>query len=186
MFSAKIADGVELKLLQEHHASPLFELVDANRDHLREWLPWVDRTETVYDTLEFIKMTKNKFAQNIGFETGIWVDDEIVGIIGLHFIEWMHRRSSIGYWLGKGATGRGIMTKSVEAYLDYLFGELDLNYVQIHAATGNTKSRAIAERLGFQHEGTLRDQEWLYDHFVDMEHYGMRAVEWFDRKKVTV
>lgn len=178
MFSHKIEEGVELKLLQEHHATPLFELVDENRDHLRQWLPWVDRTETAHDTLDFIKMTKNKFAQNIGFETGIWVDGEIAGVIGLHFIEWMHKRSSIGYWLVKGFEGRGIMTKSVAAYLDYLMGELQINYVEIRAATENKKSRAIPERLGFKHEGTLRDYEWLYDHFVNLEHYGITFNEW--------
>jgi len=178
MFSHIIEDGLEVKLLQEHHATPLFELVDRNRTHLRAWLPWVDRTETAFDSLEFIKMTKTKFAQNIGFEVGIWVDGEIAGIIGLHFIDWLNMRSSIGYWLGKEYVGRGAMVKSVGAVLEYLMNEIQMNYVEIRAATENTKSRAIPKRLGFKHEGTLRDYEWLYDHYVDLEHYGLTAQDW--------
>ncbi|MDP9371062.1 MAG: GNAT family N-acetyltransferase, partial [Chloroflexota bacterium] len=40
------------------------------------------------------------------------------------------------------------------------------------------KSCAIPERLGFAREGTLRQVEWLYDHFVDHHVYGMLAAEW--------
>lgn len=183
MFSYKIDDGIELKMLQEHHATPLFELVERNRTHLREWLPWLDQTTEPQHVLEFIKITKAKFNQNIGFESSIWVDGEIAGIIGLHFIEWFHKRSSIGYWLGQDYVGRGIMTRAVAGYLDYLMGELQMNYVEIRAATGNHKSRAIPERLGFKHEGTLRQYEWLYDHFVDLEHYGMTAQDWIEIRK---
>ena len=53
----------------------------------------------------------------------------------------------------------------------------------LRAASGNAKSRGVAERLGFKHEGTLRDYEWLYDHFVDIAHYGMKASEWQELKE---
>ncbi|MGM0422255.1 MAG: GNAT family N-acetyltransferase [Pseudomonadota bacterium] len=178
MFSRKVDDDLELILLQEQHAPPLFDLVDRNREHLREWLGWLDKTQTAQDTLDYIKLGKEKFAKNIGFELGIVVDGEIAGVLGTHFIEWQHRRSSIGYWLGAEYTGRGAMTRSVAAVLDYLFVELKLNYVEIHAAPGNAKSRAVPERLGFKQEGVLRDYEWLYDHFVDHVHYGIRVAEW--------
>jgi len=42
----------------------------------------------------------------------------------------------------------------------------------------NTRSRAIAERLGFRLEGVHRDAEWLYDHFVDLACYAMVARDW--------
>jgi ribosomal-protein-serine acetyltransferase len=70
------------------------------------------------------------------------------------------------------------MTRAVAAVLDYLFAELELNYVEIHAAPENIKSRAIPERLGFRHEGTLRDYEKLGDRYIDHMHFGLRAAEW--------
>ena len=48
-----------------------------------------------------------------------------------------------------------------------LFDRLDLTYVEIHCATGNLRSRAIPERLGFEWVETLRDAEQLHGRSVD-------------------
>ncbi len=70
------------------------------------------------------------------------------------------------------------MTKTVKALMHYAFEELQLNKVEIRAAVGNVKSRAIPERLNFTIEGTIRDAEWLYDRYVDHVVYGMLVKEW--------
>ena len=70
------------------------------------------------------------------------------------------------------------MTKVAKALTDYAFTHLKLNKVEIRAAVENKKSRSIPERLGFVYEGTLRQAEWLYDHYVDHAVYGMLADEW--------
>jgi ribosomal-protein-serine acetyltransferase len=68
--------------------------------------------------------------------------------------------------------------------VDYAFNELGLNRLEIRCATENTKSRAIPQRLGFKQEGTIRQAEWLYDHYVDLVVYGILASEWSDSSKV--
>ncbi len=70
------------------------------------------------------------------------------------------------------------MTRACRALVDYAFAKLQLNRVEIRCATGNLRSQAIPERLGFTREGTLREGEWLYDHFVDLIVYSMLAREW--------
>lgn len=70
------------------------------------------------------------------------------------------------------------MTKAAKALTDYAFQELKLNRVDIRAAEGNSKSRAIPERLGFVCEGRIRQAEWLYDRYADHIVYGMLADEW--------
>ena len=41
--------------IEESHAEELFDVVDSNRDHLKEWLPWLDRNKTVDDQRNFCK-----------------------------------------------------------------------------------------------------------------------------------
>ena len=156
----------------------LFSVTDRSREHLRTWLPWVDATKTVEDTQLFIQATLHQFAANNGFQAGIWYKGELAGCVGLHEISWDNRSTSIGYWLAEEFQGHGIMTNSVRSVVNHLFLAYKLNRVEIRAAVGNAKSRAIPERLGFQNEGCIRQSEWLSDHFIDHVVYGMLAEDW--------
>lgn len=178
MFKHIIDQDVELRLLDNHHAEVIFQSIDCCREHLRQWLPWVDGTKTVEDTKSFIEMTKKQFASNEGFQTGIWVQGEFAGIIGYHGINWANKSVSIGYWMDERYIGKGIMTKACKAFVDYAFYGYKLNRVEIRCAQGNDKSRAIPGRLGFHEEGIIRESEWLYDHYVDHVVYGMLDREW--------
>jgi ribosomal-protein-serine acetyltransferase len=183
MFSFQIDKETFLRLFTYQDAEKLFALTDSCRSYLRKWLPWVDSIRTIEDTKSFIEMTIKKFASNNGFETGIWYKGQLAGVIGFHSIDWANKKTSIGYWLGEPFQGHGLMTKSCIAYINYAFNELKLNRVEIRCAVENEKSRAIPERLGFVNEGTIRDAEWLYDHFVDHIVYGMLARDWNKNNK---
>jgi len=178
VFIRYVEKDVWLKLLTQEDAEPLFALVDSCRAHLRQWLPWVDSTKTVEDSKAFISQGLQKFATGNGFEAGIFYQGQLAGVIGVHYIDWANRKASIGYWLGESFQGKGLMTKACKACIDDLFVEQGVNRVEIRCAVGNQRSRAIPERLGFVMEGTIRDAEWLYDHFVDHVVYGMLAREW--------
>jgi ribosomal-protein-serine acetyltransferase len=104
-------------------------------------------------------------------------------VVGLHRIDWANRRTSIGYWIAEAHEGKGLVTRACGGLLEYVFGELGLHHVEIACAPRNIRSCAIAERLGFQREGVLREREWLYDHFVDHVVYGMLASEWTGGKR---
>ncbi len=165
-------------MLDLQDAMQLFTLLDQSKESLKEWLPFIDSNKSVADTEAFIKSTMKQFSDNNGFQAGIWSDDKIAGVIGFHQINWNNKSTSIGYWLGKGFEGKGLMTKSVNAFVNHAFTELNLNRVEIRAAVENKKSRAIPERLNFTEEGQIRQSEWLYDHYVDHIVYGMLAEDW--------
>ena len=178
MFEEPIDDAVRLRTLREEDAEELFQVVDANRAHLREWLPWLDANTTSKDSLAFIQATLRQEAANQGFTCAIVLQGRLAGVVGYHPIRWNNRSVEIGYWLARDAVGRGIMTKCCRRLITHAFDGYGLNRVQIPAAVGNGRSRAIPERLGFQLEGTIRDAEWLYDHFVDHALYAMLRRDW--------
>ncbi|WP_102271950.1 GNAT family N-acetyltransferase [Cytobacillus massiliigabonensis] len=178
MFTLKVDQEIELQLFQLHHAEELYHLVDANRNHLREWLPWVDSMSSPSQYHTIIPTWLKQFMDNNGFNAGIRYKGILVGSIGFHQIDWNSRQTSIGYYLASGCEGKGIMTRSVQALLNYAFLDLNLNRVEIRCGIGNSKSRAIPERLGFIQEGIIRDGEFLYDHYHDLVVYGMLARDW--------
>jgi ribosomal-protein-serine acetyltransferase len=178
MVVCQVDNEIVLRLLESRHAEEGFALVEANRGYLREWFGWVDSVRTVEDTRDNITKALLRLADGNGFEMGIWYQGRMVGRLGLHLIDWTNRRTSMGYWLAQACQGKGIMTRSCRALVDYVFSDLRLNRMEISCAVGNRKSRAIPERLGFVDEGVTRDAEWLGDRFVDQVTYGMLAGDW--------
>jgi len=187
MFGFKVDDEIELRLLEERHAEEIFAVVDANRAHLRQWLPWVDEEVSANEVKDYIKTMRERFAAFTGLAMGIWQhqsgESRIVGAIGLVNIDLRNSWAEIGYWIDAHAQGRGIVTRSCQALIDYTFDDLKLNRIVIRCAEGNSKSRAIPERLGFKLEGQLRQTIWLYDRFWDALMYGMLASEWRAQKQ---
>ncbi len=178
MFRAHVRENVYLQLLEERHAAQVFGLVDSDRDYLREWLPWVDATQTQDDTVSFIKSSLEQFASNKGFVAGIWTDRQFCGVIGTHQLDWLNRKGEVGYWLGRYFQGKGIMTAACRAVVTHLFDEIELNRVAIHCARGNEKSCAVAERLGFAEEGLAREAQLLHGRFHDLRHFAMLKKDW--------
>lgn len=177
-FIVPVDADVELQILEEWDAQGLYRLIDCNRAYLREWLPWVDSEVSVEDSRRFVRRCLQHYLDNEGFTLGIRFHGQLVGVIGYHSINWPGRRVEVGYWQSADVQGQGIMTRACRAVVRYAFEKLLLNRVTILCATSNLRSRAIPERLGFAQEGTLREAEWLYDHFVDLAVYSMLTREW--------
>lgn len=177
-FQRTVAPGIEIRQLEEADAPVLFGLVDRDRDYLREWLPWVDRTHAAEDIGQYIAMVQAQLAENRSPNTAIVVDGAICGCIGCHAIDWANRKASIGYWIAAGHQRRGIMTQCCVAMLRYLFDELGLHRVEIRCGTGNTKSCAIPARLGFTREGTMRGAEYVDERWIDLVVWSMLEEEW--------
>ena len=160
-------------MLAPSQAALIFAAVAADREHLREWLPWVDHTERVEDTRIFLEMQLNSQRQDAAYGFGIWQDERLRGIAGIHDINTADRNAKIGYWLSREAEGRGLMTRAVRALLGVCFNALSLERVEILVATGNHRSAAIPERLGFTLEGVTRHAQWLNGRFVDLRLYSL-------------
>lgn len=178
MFRYSINEHTYLKMLDLNDVEELFALTDRSRETLREWLPFVDNVKTVKDTEQFVRNAMQQYADYNGIQAGIYYDGKLAGVIGYHQVNWQHKWTSIGYWLGNEFVGNGLVTNSMRAFIDFAFEYLKLNRIEVRVAVGNIRSRTIPKVLGFNEEGRLRDAEWLYDHYVDQVVYGLTAVEW--------
>jgi len=177
-FKRRIDDDLAIRPKELRDAAAVFALVDANRNHLRPWLSWVDTTESVTDSDPFLRSSRRKWGERNGWEGGIWWQGKLVGSVGYHYWDFQIGTTELGYWLAQPYTGKGIMTRVIRAMTDDALFDLGLNRVVINCAVGNTASAAIPQRLGFLHEGIIREAQWLYDRYVDWNIYAMLADEW--------
>lgn len=179
--SFALGPGAILRPMRRADADELFAVVDSDRERLRQWLPWLDFVREARAMTAFIEDSEQ--AQRAGSATrmAIEVDGRIAGVASLESVDQLHRRGMIGYWIDASHEGRGFVSAAVRRLCDYGFFSRGLHRIEIRAAPGNARSRAIPERLGFQREGIARQTEWLYDRFVDHVMYAMLAPEWAAR-----
>jgi ribosomal-protein-serine acetyltransferase len=171
-------DGIELRPVRLTDAEPLYAAIERNRARIREWLPWLHLSYGFHELTVFLqgKIAENQARSSL--TACIWAGEELCGSIGLHLIDQLNRSTSIGYWLNGAHEGRGIMTQACRALVTAGFRDYGLHRIEIRCATGNARSAAIPKRLGFTEEGTLREAEWLYDHWVDLRVFSMIERDW--------
>jgi len=183
MFSREVGPGVEMRLMQVRDAEPIFTVVEKNREHLRAWLPWVDATDSPAAIREFIRGALEKYRAGLELHAAVWIEGAIGGCVGHHAIDRANRSTSLGYWIDAAHQGKGIINRCCRVLLDYLFDEQGLHRVEIRCATGNLRSCAIPERLGFTREGVFREAEWVSGRFVDLVVWGLLEREWHAQRR---
>jgi ribosomal-protein-serine acetyltransferase len=176
-----ISPRLHIRTLVPTDALALFRLIDLNRAFLRNWLAWLDLTQSLQDSQRFIETAIYRYYQSESASFAICYQNDIVGIAGFNSFDFPNKLGVIGYWLSQEHTQKGIVTAVVSRLLDYGFNELKLNKIEIRCAVENHPSRSVPERLGFVLEGQLRQCEWLYDHYVDHCVYSLLANEFKGR-----
>jgi ribosomal-protein-alanine N-acetyltransferase len=88
------------------------------------------------------------------------------------------RSASMGYCYTEASWGHGYATEAGGAVLGWAFEALDLNRVQAEADTRNIGSARVLEKLGFQREGTLREDCVVNGDVSDSWVYGLLRREW--------
>ena len=178
-----VSDSIQLKPMLEEHASMLFQLVDRNRKQLRAWLPWVDVMQSAEQFEQFIRGAGTREKEGLEASWLIFHNGVLAGRIGIHYINQQNEQGAIGYWLGQDFEGNGIVTRACEKVIAYGFQRLRLNRIELKCGTGNQKSAAIPQRLGFTKEGVLREAELVNGRFIDLYLFSLLRSEW--REKVS-
>jgi RimJ/RimL family protein N-acetyltransferase len=101
----------------------------------------------------------------------------LYGGMGLMLDE-QHSKAEIGYWIGLPFWGRGYATEAAREVVRYGFQDLKLNRIFAGVYGGNEASMRILTKLGFKHEGTLRQHYLKWGRFLDSECYGLLRSEW--------
>src|SRR5699024_175603 len=91
----------------------------------------------------------------------------------LHMIDSKNKRAEIGYMIHSSFAGKGIMTKAVRKITEIAFDDLGLNKVSIIAIVENIASNKVAQKSGFEFVATLKEEQFLYGEFRDINRYAL-------------
>lgn len=138
--------------------APLYvAAIDASRDALAPWMPWMHPAGDLAGTVAVLQRFRAEFDTGASFPYAIFSRDEaeLWGSITLH------RRIGpsayeIGYWVHSAVTRRGIATEAAGALTRVAFEVDHVARMEIHIATGNTASLGVPRKLGYTPEATLR------------------------------
>jgi len=154
------------------------ELVALDRPHLartREWandpelMRLMDRKQPVSPVEHeawFASLPRRADCAYFAIET---VDGRAhIGNVWLWDIDRRHRKAELRVVVGdRGARGKGLGAEAIDRLCRYAFEKLDLHRVYAYVLGINPSARKAFERAGFSLEGTLRDDRWAVDRFID-------------------
>ena len=81
--------------------------------------------------------------------------------------------AEVGFLLAPEAQGKGYGTESLHAVCDFAFTTGGLRRLTACVTAGNEASRRLLEKVGFIHEGTLRESYWLHQTWNDDWIFGL-------------
>jgi len=172
-FTHDLGDDYALALRTPDTAEECLALTLKNLDRLRRWEHWALAEHTLDDLTAFMRAKLEEFAAGQTVPCNIYAGDRIVGFAALRMDQY-HLTAELGYWLDAEFEGRGIVTRACRALIEY--GEqLGMRRFVICCAVENARSGAVAERLGFAHEGVLRGGLRVGDRNLDAHIYGRLA-----------
>ena len=105
-------------------------------------------------------------------------DDRFIGTTALFSLSGPLHRAELGYSLAPSRQGQGLATEAVRRALDFGFDVLGLERVEADVDPRNEASCRLAERLGFQREGLLRNRWRVGGEFADSILYGLLRNEY--------
>lgn len=132
---------------------------EATPDSVREYSRQMEEAMTVGNARQYVILTRAH---------------SLIGRIGLMPIDPVTLNAELGYMLRTDFEGQGLMTEAAQALLAHTLGPGGLHRVTAYVDVDNGGSQRVLVRLGFQHEGTVRDMSRHPEHgWRDHHAYGL-------------
>ena len=102
-----------------------------------------------------------------------------IGDIGFHAIDWRARAAEIGIVIGdKRFWNQGYGSEAMRLMLRHAFHTLNLNRVSLQVYADNPRAIRAYEKVGFVHEGRLRQARYYDGEYFDVLLMSVLRSEW--------
>ena len=108
---------------------------------------------------------------------------KLVGDVGLMNLDQRIRSAEIGIFIGdKSCWDKGYGTEALQMILDFGFGSVNLNRIYLRVFETNPRGIHCYEKVGFQHEGRMRQAYYLDGKYIDVLLMSILKSEWMEQK----
>ena len=180
-----VGEGAGLAPLEPWHADEFLASVADMRRHLAPWIPFAHSITDVDSARAFLRRFADAHAADTRHLFGIWRAGRLIGGVMFPTFDARGGICEIGVWLAPEEQGRGLMTRAVRHLIDWAIRERGMSRVEWHTDPRNSRSRAIAERLGMRYEGVRRSSHVVADERQDAEVWSLLAGEWTGASPLT-
>lgn len=109
--------------------------------------------------------------------------EEPLGTCAFMNLDQRNRHAELAIVIGnKSYWSKGYGTKIMEQLLDWGFEGLNLNRLYLHVFSFNKRAIGLYEKMGFKHEGTLREMIYRDGAYHDLLAYGLLKDEYYKNK----
>lgn len=108
-------------------------------------------------------------------------EPEAVGDVALFKVHERTRWAEIAIAIAPEHWGEGYGTDASRLLVEYAFDERNLHRLQARVMATNDASRRIWEKLGFEREGRLRENQFDDGEYVDTLYFGLLEADWRER-----
>jgi ribosomal-protein-alanine N-acetyltransferase len=107
---------------------------------------------------------------------------ELAGVININDIVRRAEQSGrLGYYSFVPLAGNGLMREGLVLVIARAFGELELHRLEANIQSGNRRSAALVEGLGFKREGKARGFLKIGNRWRDHERWALLKEDWRSR-----
>ncbi|NHM07861.1 GNAT family N-acetyltransferase [Flavobacterium sp. CYK-4] len=159
-----------------------FHMVQKNLDHISATFPiTVKACTTLPKTQEFLNKNRRKQNENQGYYFYLrnTKTQKLIGYLCVKNINRHIRKCELAYFIDKDFQGQGITSEAVAKTVNFCFEVMKMNKVYICTSKVNAASQRIATKLGFKHEGLLREEFKNGQAILeDINYYGLLRSEY--------
>jgi ribosomal-protein-serine acetyltransferase len=175
-FEATLPNAVILRRLSSADAVVFAEHVARDLERLGQHLPWPERTATTQGAERWLRAYERHEDGRV-LVVGAWDGLRLIGGAVLFHHDAEHANVEIGCWVLAAGEGRGLAYAACRELLAIARNELEAERVEWRTTPVNERSRRLAERLGFRHDGTLRSNYVMHDARHDTEVFSLIGSE---------
>jgi RimJ/RimL family protein N-acetyltransferase len=161
---SELADGVvRLRAVESRDRDAVLETM---RDpHVRRWFNMpAEPSHTDFELL--LAQTREGWERGDRLDFQITAPPDDVAVGAVIASQRVRDNWELAYLAGPRGRGRGLVGRAVLLVCDWLF-EQGVQRIEIRTHPDNTDSQRLAERLGFQREGSERRSIWLHGRRCD-------------------